>query len=292
MTSTILRVIVANSQFPARSPLTAPRMALWEIILLGIVQGLTEFLPVSSSGHLVVANSLLEAMGGKPVEDLVEVSIVLHLGTLLAVLAFYRREIVRLLGTDRKAIPQLIVGTIPAVIVGLLIKKGPFEGLEKLILENPLVAGLMFPVTAAALLWVSRRKPGELDYPQLTWQKSLVIGLMQAAAILPGISRSGFTIAGGLGVGLSRQAAATFAFLLAIPVIAGAGLLESLDAMKAGTTGTSPFNLVVGFVVSFAVGWAALKLLVGLVQRGRLAMFAYYLIPLGIAVLVWRLVAN
>ncbi len=267
-------------------------MSLWEIILLGIVQGLTEFLPVSSSGHLVVANSLLEALGGKPVEDLVEVSIVLHLGTLLAVLAFYRREIVRLLGTDRKAIPQLIVGTIPAVIFGLVIKKGPFEGLEKLILENPLVAGLMFPVTAAALLWVSRREPGELDYPQLTWQKSLLIGLMQAAAILPGISRSGFTIAGGLGVGLSRQAAATFAFLLAIPVIAGAGLLESLDAMEAGTTGTSPFNLAVGFAVSFAVGWAALKLLVGLVQRGRLAMFAYYLIPLGVTVLGWQLLGN
>ncbi len=264
-------------------------MPLWEIILLGIVQGLTEFLPVSSSGHLVVANSLLEWFGSEPVENLIEVSIVLHLGTLLAVLVFYHKEIMRLLGSDRRAIPLLIVGTIPAVIFGLLIKKGPFEGLEKTILENPLVCGLMFPVTAMVLLWASRRTPGETDYPEMTWQKSLVIGLMQAVAILPGISRSGFTIAAGLGVGLNRQAAATYAFLLAIPVIAGAGLLEAVDAMKVGTTGTPPMNLVVGFVVSFVVGMGALKLLVRWVQQGRLAMFAYYLIPLGVAVVAWQL---
>ena len=265
------------------------KMPLWEIILLGIVQGITEFLPVSSSGHLVVANAVLESLGGEPVQDLIEVSIVLHLGTLLAVLVFYRREIVRLLGCDRRAIPLLIVGTIPAVIFGLLIKKGPFEGLEKTVLENPLVAGLMFPITAAGLYWVSRLKPGEPDYPQLTWQRSLVIGLMQAVAILPGISRSGFTIAAGLGVGLNRQASATYAFLLAIPVIAGAGLLEGLEALKAETTGTPPLNLAVGFLVSFAVGWVALKLLVRWVQQGRPAMFAYYLLPLGIAVVAWQL---
>lgn len=289
MTGAILQVIVANALIPILRPPTSPFMPLWEIILLAIVQGLTEFLPVSSSGHLVVTNAVLESLGSKPVEDLVEVSIVLHLGTLLAVLAFYRREIVRLLGDDRRAIPLLVVGTIPAVVFGLLIKKGPFDGLEKLILENPLVAGLMFPVTAVTLLWVSRRNAGELAYPQLSWQQSLLVGLMQAAAILPGISRSGFTIAAGLGVGLDRRASSTFAFLLAIPVIAGAGLLESLDAMEAGTTGTAPLNLAVGFFVSFAVGWAALKLLVGIVQRGRLAMFAYYLIPLGIAVVAWQL---
>ena len=264
-------------------------MPLWEVILLAIVQGLTEFLPVSSSGHLVVANALLEALGSEPVEDLIEVSIVLHLGTLLAVLGFYRREIVQLLTRDRSAILPLIVATIPAVIFGLLIKKGPFEGLEDAILENPLVAGLMFPVTAVALLWVARREEGATDYPQLGASRAVLVGLMQAAAILPGISRSGFTIAAGLAVGLNRKASSTFAFLLAIPVIAGAGLLESVDAIKQGTTGTAPLNLLVGFVVSFAVGWGALQLLVGLVQRGRLAMFAYYLIPLGIAVVAWQL---
>lgn len=261
-------------------------MALWEIILLGIIQGLTEFLPVSSSGHLVVANALLEALGSKPVEDLVEVSIVLHLGTLAAVLVYYRREIWRLFGTDRRVIPLLILGTIPAAAVGIPLKKMlP----DDLILENPLVAGLMFPITALALLWVSRREPEETDYPQLTWRNSLAIGLLQAVAILPGISRSGFTIAAGLGVGLNRQAASTYAFLLAIPAIAGAGLLEGIDAMQEGTTGTAPLHLVVGFLVSFAVGWLALKLLIYWVRRGQLAFFAWYLIPLGIAVVVWQL---
>jgi undecaprenyl-diphosphatase len=263
-------------------------MPLWEIILLAIVQGLTEFLPVSSSGHLVVANAVLEALGSAPVEDLLEVSIVLHLGTLLAVLVFYRREIVRLLGADRRALTPLLIGTIPAVIVGLAIKKGPWEGLAKTVLENPLVAGLMFPVTAGVLWWVSRREPGEGDYPQLSWFRALGVGLLQAAAILPGISRSGFTIAAGLGVGLGRQASATFAFLLAIPVIAGAGLLEGLEAMQAESTGTAPLNLLVGFLVSFGVGWVALRLLVGLVERGRLAWFAYYLVPLGIGVVAWQ----
>ena len=264
-------------------------MPLWEIILLGILQGLTEFLPVSSSGHLVVVNAVFEALGSEPVKDLIEVSIVLHLGTLIAVLVFYRREIWRLLGADRRVVPILIVGTIPAVVFGLLLKKGlP----EKLILENPLVAGLMFPVTAAALLWASRRAAGETDYPQLTWQKSLAIGCMQAIAVLPGISRSGFTIAAGLGVGLNRQASATYAFLLAIPVIAGAGLLEGIDAVKEGATGTSPLNLAIGCFVSFAIGWVALKLLVRWVQQGRLAMFAYYLIPLGIAVVAWQLLGT
>ncbi|NOZ40539.1 MAG: undecaprenyl-diphosphate phosphatase [Planctomycetes bacterium] len=261
-------------------------MPLWEIILLGIVQGLTEFLPVSSSGHLVVANSLLEWLGNEPVENLLEVSIVLHLGTLVAVLVFYRREIVRLLGDDRRVIPILIVGTIPAVVFGLLLKKGMDADL---VLENPLLSGLMFPVTAAVLLWVSRRAPSDIEYTQLTWQKSLAIGLMQAIAILPGISRSGFTIAAGLGVGLSRQSAATYAFLLAIPTIGGAGLLEGIDAMKEGTTGTPILNLLIGFLVSFGVGWVALKLLVRWVQQGRLAMFAYYLFPLGVAVVAWQL---
>ena len=169
---------------------------------------------------------------------------------------------------------------------GLLIKKGISADL---VLENPLLSGLMFPVTAAVLLWASRRTPGETDYTQLTWQKSLAIGFMQAIAVLPGISRSGFTIAAGLGVGLNRQASATYAFLLAIPVIGGAGLLEAVDAMKEGTTGTLPLNLAIGFVVSFVVGWVALKLLVRWVQQGRLAMFAYYLIPLGVAVVAWQL---
>ena len=264
-------------------------MSFLEIIVLAIIQGLTEFLPVSSSGHLVVANSVLHALGSQPVQDLIEVSIVLHLGTLMAVLVYYRRQLVLLLSRDRRVIPLLIVGTLPAVAFGLLLKRGFFE---KMILESPFIAGLMFPITGIVLYWISRRKPGDTDYPEMTWRQSLQIGLMQAAAILPGISRSGFTIAGGLAVGLSRQAAATYAFLLAVPAILGAGILEGLEFFEGKPTGTPPLNLMAGFLVSFAVGWVALKLLVGLVQRGRLAMFTYYLVPLGVVVVVWQLLRS
>ena len=264
-------------------------MSYLEVVLLGIVQGLTEFLPVSSSGHLVVANALLKALGGSQVSDLVEVSIVLHLGTLAAVLVVYRREIVRLLGKDRRVIPLVIVSTIPAVIFGLWMKSGLSPKAEQMLLENPLVAGLLFPVTAVALVWAMRHDQGETDYPELSWQQSLIIGLMQAFAILPGISRSGFTIAAGLGVGLHRTAAATYAFLLAIPVIAGAGLLEGLEALDQGFTGTPLEILAAGFAVSFLVGWLSLALLIRWVQRGRLALFAYYLVPLGVVVTLWQL---
>jgi len=264
-------------------------MSLWEIILLAIVQGLTEFLPVSSSGHLLIVNQLLEAMGRPPVEDLLEVSIVLHLGTLTAVLAFYRHEILRLFSSDRRVIPLLIVGTIPAAVLGVLLKKVISDEQSSQVLENVFLAGVMFPITGLLLVWAERRTPGDQHYSQLGWGKVLVIGLFQAVALLPGISRSGATIAAGLGVGLRRDASATFAFLLAIPAIAGAGLLESIEVFEAGSTGTSPGLLAVGFLVSMVVGLGSLALLIRFVQQGRLSMFAYYLVPLGIAVVWWRI---
>ena len=113
--------------------------------------------------------------------------------------------------------------------------------------------------------------------------------MLQALALLPGISRSGATIVAGLGVGLRRESAATFAFLLAIPAIAGGGLLEFVDALEAGGTGTPLPILVAGFLVSFVVGLAALALLIRWIRQGRLAIFAYYLVPLGATVTVWQL---
>lgn len=263
-------------------------MSLWEIILLAIVQGLTEFLPVSSSGHLLVANGLLESMGRPPVQDLLEVSIVLHLGTLAAVLAFYRQEISLLFTSDRRVIALLVLGTIPAAILGVLLKKVIAEQQSALVLQNVLLAGFMFPITALLLVWAERRTAGDQHYSQLGWDKVLVIGLFQAVALLPGISRSGSTIAAGLAVGLRREAAATFAFLLAIPAIAGAGLLESIDVLKSGSTGTPMGILAVGFFVSMIVGLGSLALLIRWVRQGRLTMFAYYLVPLGIAVVLWQ----
>jgi len=160
------------------------------------------------------------------------------------------------------------------------------EQQSALILENVLLAGLMFPVTALLLVWSERFAAGEKEYSQLGWRKVLTIGLFQAVALLPGISRSGATIAAGLSVGLRREASATFAFLLAIPAIAGAGLLESIEMLESSPS-TPLATLAVGFLVSMVVGFGALKLLIRLVQRGRLAMFAYYLVPIGVIAWQW-----
>lgn len=264
-------------------------MSLLAVIILAIIQGLTEFLPVSSSGHLVVVNAIMESLGREPVRDLVEVEIVLHLGTLLAVLVYYRREILQLFTSDRRVIPLLIVGTIPAAIIGIYIKKGLPEETTNFLLANPLIAGFGFPITAALLWWSTRISRDANDYQQLTWLDTLKIGGLQAVALLPGISRSGATIAGGLAVGLKRESAATFAFLLAIPAIGGGGLLEMLEAYKEGATGTPIVNLAVGFVVSMLVGLASLALLMRFVKSGKLMVFVYYLVPLGIAVIIWQM---
>ncbi len=263
-------------------------MGLVEVIILAIVQGLTEFLPVSSSGHLVVANALLTQLGYPPAKDLVEVNIVLHLGTLLAVLVHYRREIIRMLTRDRQVAAYVVVGTIPAAIVGVFLKKVLDDHVTAGVLENVLVAGCMFPVTAVLLVFAMRRKPGDDDYTQLGFGKSMLIGIAQAFALLPGISRSGSTIAAGIACGLKREEAATFAFLLAIPAIAGAGVLEGLDVLDAGSS-TPMGVLAVGFVISFLVGWAALVLLIRFVRQGTLSVFAWYLVPLGIVVVAWQL---
>lgn len=259
-------------------------MTLLDILILAFVQGVTEFLPISSDGHLVIAGAFLSP---ERVQELFRVTIVLHLGTLLSVLIYFWRDILRLAGADRRVIPLLIVGTIPAVVIGL-----PLKFLGGSMLTNPLLAGFMFPVTAAFLIWASRQPEGMVPYTQLSIGGAIKIGILQALAILPGVSRSGTTISGGLGVGLDRRSAGTFAFLLAIPAISGAGVLELIDLLTEPPTSQVPLNpihLLIGAGASCLVGLGALSLLIRWVQQGRLAVFAWYLVPLGIAVVVWQL---
>jgi undecaprenyl-diphosphatase len=263
-------------------------MSLFEIIILAIVQGITEFLPISSDGHLVVANELLHAWGYAKAKDQLEVTIALHLGTLASVLVFYRRDIVRVLTTARRAILPIVVGTIPAVVFGLWIEKGLPESTQKWLLTSPVLAGVGFLVTAAALWWSSRVREGELDYPEVTPGKAFAVGVLQASAILPGVSRSGMTISGSLAAGLRRDSAAAFSFLLAIPAIAGAGLLKTIEAFEKGATSTPLATLAVGFIVSMIVGLAALAALLRFLRQGKLMIFVYYLVPLAVAVIAWQ----
>jgi undecaprenyl-diphosphatase len=256
------------------------------IIILGVVQGITEFLPISSDGHLAVANALFGALTNTQLPDEnLGVTIILHLGTLLAILIVYRRQILRLLTSDRRVIPLLIVGTIPAGISGIILKKY-FEHE----MSSPLVAGCLLPLNGLMLLWISHRPQGETTYENVSYRQAIWVGICQAFAPLPGISRSGTTIAGGLAAGLKREAAATFSFMLAIPAIAGAGILELKDLITdrpddLPTTGV----LLVGAIVSFLVGWVSLLLLLRLLREGRLAPLAWWCIGLGLAVVAWQL---
>lgn len=263
------------------------QLSLWQLIVLAIVQGVTEFLPVSSSGHLVVLAALMVGGDVDALDKLVEVNIVLHVGTLFSILVYYWRTIVRLLGADRRLIGLIILATVPAVAVGLPLKK-----FGEHVLSDPLLAGALLPVTGILLLLATRFQRPEKDaiaYEQLNWKTALGMGIAQAFAILPGLSRSGTTITAGLLGGLTPRAAATFSFLMALPVIAGAGLLEAVDMARSTTIQTPLAHLAIAAFVSFGVGLASIAALVRMLERQRLYWFAWWCIPLGIAVVVWQL---
>jgi undecaprenyl-diphosphatase len=267
---------------------------LWLIIiLLAIIQGITEFLPVSSSGHLVVVQELFKQCGYPlPKNETLTLDVVLHFGTLLSVVVFFWRRIWELLTQDWRVIALLIVGSIPAGIAGFTLKKH-FEAM----FENPLGVGCLFFVTGALLLWADRRPAGEIKYQQMSYWQALIVGLFQAIAILPGVSRSGSTITAGVGVGLRRRDAATFSFLLAIPAIAGAGLKEGYDRFwKHGHEYTQLLHqgdfalmLAVGTLVSFVIGLLALWWLIGWLEKGRLHWFAWWVFGMGTVVIAWQL---
>lgn len=275
-------------------------MIFLEILVLAIMQGITEFLPISSSGHFVVLASLLER-GGMPLDEKLAVNVILHVGSLAAIVVFYWRRIWRLLSADRRVIGLLAVASVPAAAVGFLLREH-----AKNALEDPLTAGLMFLVTAAMLLWTSRHQSGDTLYRDLSYPRAMAVGVMQAFAILPGISRSGSTIVAGMAVGLRRDEAATFSFLMAIPVIAGAGLLEvwkhkylvgkwllelweHKNLVEQTTSATPVIALVLGAATSFAVGLLALAWLVRWIQQGQLHRFAWWLLVVGPLVIAWQL---
>lgn len=259
--------------------------ALIQLLLLAVVQGATEFLPVSSSGHLVILGSLLESKNAQQLE-LSDIAIALHIGTLFSILVYYWRPVAQLLGEDRRTIGLLAVATLPAVFVGLPVKLFAAGA----VLENPLLAGCMLLVTGAILICAARLPVGEKPYAKIGYRDAIVVGLGQAFAILPGISRSGTTIAAGMWLGLDPRSAATFSFLLAIPAIAGAGLVEIvlLAASDEPVSAAPLVWLAIAVFVSFLVGLAALWWLVRWVERGRLQVFAAWCIPVGVAVIVWQ----
>jgi undecaprenyl-diphosphatase len=265
-------------------------LSLFEIAILAVVQGITEFLPVSSSGHLVILAAIV-ADGDMEAFDVSDVNIVLHGGTLLSILVFYFHRIMRLVREDRQLIGPLLAATTPAVMIGLALKATGADAA----LSSPLLAGCLLPVTGAILIWASYHSGGKAGCEDLNYKQAFVIGLSQSLAILPGLSRSGTTISAGLRLGLTPIAAATFSFLMVIPVIGGACFLEMVsiakDAALSDTLSNSGHlgNLAIGAAIAYTVGLASLWLLVRWLERGRFQYFAWWCIPVGCAVIIWQL---
>lgn len=243
----------------------------FNIVVLPIVQGIGEFLPISSSGHLVLFKDLY---GERP--DNLQ-TVVLHFGTLLSILVFYRTEIWRILTRNQHLVLPIIVGSIPTAIIGLGIKKYCYW-----VTEYPMLAALMLPVTGVLLLTSARVKAeSPTEYDKISLGQALFIGICQGLAILPGLSRSGTTIAAALFVKVRRDAAATFSFLLSVPAVAGATLLELKDC-EFGSISEQWGSLIVGPMISFVVGLVALATLTKMLQRDKLQYFAFWVIPVGL----------
>jgi len=245
-------------------------LTLSEAFLLGLLQGLTEFLPVSSSGHLALGQALLGIQTGD-----VTFEIIVHFGTLLAVVTALRARISALIvgcfQRDRDAwrmVFLLLVGTIPAAVMGVLFK----DMLEVAFASPVAVSG--FLIATGCILWSTRFARG--DRQEITFTDAMLMGLAQALAVLPGISRSGSTITMGLWRGLDGREAATFSFLLSIPIILGATVLALGDLMAHPPKWQALQGLIIGAVVAYVSGVFAIRWLLGVVRGGRFAQFAYY----------------
>ncbi|UCF89616.1 MAG: undecaprenyl-diphosphate phosphatase [bacterium] len=249
---------------------------MFESILLGILQGLTEFLPVSSSGHLVLAQEVLSGFGGPAAAF----DVLLHGGTLAAVLFYFRGDVAGILRDAARPaeggwrLPALLIlATIPAGVVGLLLA----ERIEPLF-SSPKTAALGLVATGGILTAAWRMKgKGRRSLADITVSTALLIGLAQALAIVPGISRSGSTIAVGMFAGMAGREAARFSFLLSIPAVAGALFLE----FGALVHGGFPLSYLAGALSAALVGWAAIAFLMRLLDRENLLPFAVYCLALG-----------
>ena len=244
-------------------------MTWFDAAILGLLQGLTEFLPVSSSGHLVLAQAILDVK-----QPGVSFEIVVHAGSLLAILIYFRARLWRLICslfdrsfvTERKVVGYLILATIPAGVVGVLLEDFFADAFS-----HPVYAGWMLIVTGIILLstrWATRKSR------DLTWSPALIMGLAQALAILPGISRSGSTISAGLHAGIKPAEAAEFSFLLAIPAVGGAILLKTTELMSVSSELMGQYAF--GAIISFITSIVAVYMVLAVLRRGRFEYFAYY----------------
>jgi len=264
-------------------------MDVIQSFLLGLLQGLTEFLPISSSGHLALARYFI----GDNAQTGIVFEVFVHFGTLCSIVLYYRNEVTQIIKAipgwllrpvaprdeHEKMIGFILISMIPAFIAGFTL-----EDYFEAMFMDPVIVSIMLIVTGIILFCTRFVENHE---GELSGGKSFVIGLAQAFAIIPGISRSGSTISMGLYLGLKRDEVANFSFLMVIPVIAGATFLEVLTLAGEGADATSLINLAVGFFTAFVSGYFALKYLILVLKKKGFHYFAYYCWALGITALIY-----
>ncbi len=261
---------------------------LIEVIILGIVQGLTEWLPISSTGHLKLFEKLL---GFEAACELVLFDVILHVGTLIVILVFFRKEVCKILSAIAhldfeteygKIVPLIIVGSIPTVLIGLifgLLIEGSFK--------NILPIGMAF-LFCGTILYSA--KFGKDRTVSIDYSTAILIGLAQGIAIIPGISRSGVTIAVALLIGIKREKAFKFSFLLSVPAILGALCYTTyIELDELASAGLEWIEILAGAVVAMFVGYIALKLFWKAVAKGKFHFFAFYCWLLGVLLVLWSI---
>ena len=260
-------------------------MTIFQAVVLGVIQGLSEFLPISSSAHLALTPWLF----GWPAPGLA-FDVALHLGTLIALVWFFWQEWVtlakaffsvlrkrRIETESERRVMFVIVATIPGGLAGYLL-----QDYAKTIFRTPALTGLMLIVMGAILWAVDRAAKQERGIGQMTWRDAILIGIAQCFAIVPGVSRSGSTITAGRGVGLTREAAAVFSFLLSLPIITAAVLFEGRHALDEGLTAP----LIAGVIAAAISGWLAISVLLKFIARNSYGVFAVYRFIVGAGVLL------
>lgn len=253
-------------------------MEFFKAVILGAIQGLTEFLPVSSSGHLVIGSELLNFQ-----EQGVVFDVFLHLGTLLSVVVVFRHEILNMVkalylypaGDRSPSVKQfflwdvyIVIATLPAVVVGLF-----FKDQIELLFSSVFIAYCMLLVTGTIMI-IAQFLPDKKE--PITWWRSILVGCTQAMAILPGLSRSGSTIFTGMLLGIPRETIARFSFIMSIPAILGAAVLQSRSLIDNPPAADVWVNLLAGTGMSAIAGYLAIKLLLDIIKRNRLQWFGYY----------------
>ena len=261
-------------------------MTLFQSLLLGIIEGLTEFIPVSSTAHMLIVQKLLNVPSG---DAMFAFLILVQIGPLLALILYFWKDLLALIKAffakpfsteENKLVWYIIIATVPALLAGVLLKH-VVEGLFK----TPLFEASIRLLTAAILLTLAEyfgKRARNLD--SMTWLDALIVGLFQILAVFPGASRSGSTISGGMLRGFDRPAAARFAFLMAIPVMLAASGYESLDVLKMQNLSSFLLPLAVGFIIAAIVGWLSIKWLLNYLNKNSLYVFAGYCAVVGVIV--------